>query len=816
MKKQHYLSLGFLIFFPLLLIVISKPDNMLFASQIDYLSQHITVPDYLRQLFYESGTLFNDYAPHLQGGTNIYSFSYYGLFRPDVLLSYLLPMVSMKTILITYSIFLISLGSCSLFVWLSKKGMSWNISLFAAILYTCSSIFFHSHRQIMFVNFMPFLIIAFISIDHYFKTKKLYPFTISMILIILHSYFFAIAAIVICMIYFLLQVPKHTQIRKALFPLLCSITIAILCCFLLLLPTAYVILANSKEVASTNLTQLVLPNLSLEGLLYNPYGCGLTMLCWAGLAIGISHKKTKILSWILIACFSLPMLTYILNGTLYVRYKILIVCLPLVLYVLCEVIQARAKQQLHIAWYSIVLLFIPVFFLENKLLVLIDIAFTIAILYWITKPKRTHVIFVYTLLVLVLFSQVNTEDTYLKQSLYDNVLNQDKQHLIEANIHDERFMDFSDNFYSANFVPSMHTMKLSSYTSTNNTDYNRYLYDVMNAPISIANRTANLDNSHIFIQSMLGVKNIITTNKVPVGYTCKEKQGKYQYCRNDDVLEKAYATSQTISEKTFDQLLFPYTLDTLHNNAVVKQGENTYESKIKKEEVNPTITKKDNKVTIEKNKDSYRIKAKKNASITLDLNLENPKQITIVSFDVKTNKNKDTKETMIAINNIKNKLSKGNAPYPNGNQQFVYVISDQQAISTLSVKLYKGDYTIQNIQLYTLDYEVLKNYTKQVDPLKLQATQNDEVLKGNIQVKEDGYFVTSIPYEKGFEAFVDGKKIEIEKVNKAFVGFPIKAGQHSITITFHAPFKKVAMLFSIIGFLLLLLQIYYERKQTHE
>ena len=62
--------------------------NGVFGSKVDWISQHSVLPDYFRQLFYETGNLFPNFAPDIGGGQNIYNFSYYGLFSPLILLSY--------------------------------------------------------------------------------------------------------------------------------------------------------------------------------------------------------------------------------------------------------------------------------------------------------------------------------------------------------------------------------------------------------------------------------------------------------------------------------------------------------------------------------------------------------------------------------------------------------------------------------------------------------------------------------------------------------------------------------------------------------
>lgn len=68
----------------------------MFASKVDWISQHSVFPEYFRQQFYDTGTLFPEFAPGIGGGQNLYHFSYYGLYSPIVLASYLLPFVKMS------------------------------------------------------------------------------------------------------------------------------------------------------------------------------------------------------------------------------------------------------------------------------------------------------------------------------------------------------------------------------------------------------------------------------------------------------------------------------------------------------------------------------------------------------------------------------------------------------------------------------------------------------------------------------------------------------------------------------------------------
>ena len=89
-----------------------------------------------------------------------------------------------------------------------------------------------------------------------------------------------------------------------------------------------------------------------------------------------------------------------------------------------------------------------------------------------------------------------------------------------------------------------------------------------------------------------------------------------------------------------------------------------------------------------------------------------------------------------------------------------------------------------------------------------------DILVGTIDVKEDNsYFVISIPYDKGFTILVDNHKVEYEKVNDAFIGFKISKGNHNIEISYYAPFKKIGIIFSIIGMIIFLILLTLEKNK---
>lgn len=101
-----------------------------------------------------------------------------------------------------------------------------------------------------------------------------------------------------------------------------------------------------------------------------------------------------------------------------------------------------------------------------------------------------------------------------------------------------------------------------------------------------------------------------------------------------------------------------------------------------------------------------------------------------------------------------------------------------------------------------------------ITPLSFQETKGSTVLQGSAEVQKDGYFVTSLPIQNGYQAFVDGKEVEIETVNTAFVGFPITKGSHQIQITFTPPGRNLGIAISLLALAVLAVGMIWEIRRT--
>ena len=752
MKKRDKFYITILLLLPILFVLCVSTYSM-YGSKLDWLSQHVSLADYFRQ----TKQLLPDSFANLQGQTNAFSFSYYGLLRPDVLISYLFPNVPTSFFIISYATLLWSFTGGLCYYWLRNKGYKDTICFFSSICCICANCFFQSHQQIMFVEIIPFLFLSLILIDE----NKRQWISLCICMALFHNYFYTPGMILILLLY---DYDQHKTIKDMIVPIVLGVGFGAV----LWLPTGYLIINNHKSVVQTNLFNLFVPNLTLKGLVYDSYGCGLTVISWMALFQGIQFEKTKKLSILLILMFIFPIFSYILNGTLYARTKILVLCLPLVLMILAHWLQERKLNKG-------LLVLAGLFFCTKTMFLGLLVALVFIGYYFMDKKEC---LMMYALVPMIVFTGFNYNQC-LDLKLYNSMYSKDKQTLIQRNDLKQRTADLDQVGYSVNRIYDQKEMKASSYTSTSNSLYNTFVYDIIKSPIPQSNRTIITDSENYLYLSMMSVQNVLSKDSNLYGYKEVDIKGNYKLLKNKNVFPMVYVTNDTLSESKFDKLFYPYNLDTVYNRTIVNgETSNDYASKMK----------------LVKNLDqSIVIHNKKKTKKTIPIDFDATQKMVCIDFDVK---NYTNKKVSISINGMKNTLSKKYSVYPNGNKHFTYILS-KKTLKQFDVTLSKGKYKISNIRVYTCDMGVFDRKVTKIKSLK-----TDSIFKGKVTTSKEGYLVTSYPYEKGYEIYINGKKQNVEIVNKAFVGCKIKKGSHIITIQFHAPFKNIGLCISMLSIMI--------------
>lgn len=835
MKKKTKIYL-ILIVFTLIIIFLGMKNGYLFGSNTDWFNQHTVFPEYFRNLFYETGNLIPNFAFNLGSGQNIFNFSYYGLLNPIVLISYFLPFIDMTIYLEIVNVIMIIVSVLLCFIWLKRNDLDDKSSVLGSILFLLATpLIYHAHRHFMFVSYMPFLLLGLIGIDLYFEKKYQSLLIISVFLMIMTSYYYSIGGLLVLAFYYIYNYLKNEKfswlnfIKKGLcflYPYLLGILLA----SFFLLPTIYVVLSGrGKSSTSVNFLSLIIPKFNFKTFLYDSYGLGLSIISMFALIFSIfSYKKERrFLSVICIIISVIPIFIYLLNGTLYIRSKVLIPFLPLFILLTTSFFKEITKiKTFHISLYIflfLLILFISAFIDSSNwifnLTLFFDSVITFFCLFMYQKRKKDIFLYMIIFGVSIINITINQSENYVSikkyQDVNDPLYKNTTEKLNELNNNLFRMKQLDFNVPILNKVYGMNYYQTSLYSSIQNMYYHEFFRNFLGNSISNRNNLMNSSNSNLLFDTYMGILYVFGEEK-SLGYEKIEGLEKEVY-ENKHAFPIMYTRSQSLSKEEFDKITYPYQTDLLLRNVIVdKKTLNTDASKIKKVDLSYKILDKDDFI-IEKNKDGYRLEVLNKAKLEIEIQEDLTNQILFLDFYIDNEVSCKDGDRMITINGKVNKLTCKEWLYQNENYHFKYAIIEKGKNNILSIEIDKGIYEIKDINTYLLDYEEIEKLNDDINPFIFdkEKTKGDYI-SGSIVVEEDGYFVTSIPYDDGFTITVNGEKQDYELTNKAFVGFPIKKGSYDISITYHAPWLKEGKMLSLIGlglFFVVILQDYKRKKR---
>lgn len=818
-------------FFIFVLIVVRF--KYYYGSTLDWESQHYAIPEFFRMLFYDTFDFLPDFAFNLGNGQNIYNFSYYGLLSPIILLSYLFPFIEMIDYIVLSSVIGVIVSSILFYYWLRRhndgKYLPCFLASFVLLFATCLS--FHSHRHVMFINYMPFMIMGLYGVDKKLSTGRGWLLSLSVFLMIMTSYYYSVGGIVALVIYgiykWIEKNPKPT-IKKFFFEgfkFLLPIFIGIACAAIIILPTLHVLLVGRGKTFNTiTVKDLLLPGINIDYMLYNTYGIGLTVILIYAIANLLFKKRQNFfLGMVLALMMIFPLFNYILNATMYIDAKAFIPFLPLAVYAIYIFINDILQKKSDILKIFFIVVFVTIGVILKKELVpffLLDVVFLSIFLFLYYKFDKTLLLIIPIILLPLSTSfATSLSDEYVKWEKSHEVRN-DLKELLSAITEDDKGMYRISNAKTIlrdvnNLYGNIDYNTSTLYSSTYNMNYNKFYYDVINNPIQNRNRVITSPTTNLLFLLFSGNKYLIDNQANYFGYELyKEINGSKIY-KNDDVFPVAYARHDVLNKDDFEKLSYPDSSFALMNYIIAEEkSTSSFKTKLSTADVSfeRLVDLKNVKITKEGN--AYKIVADEGANAYYELPEEYQNKIVFLRFKMLDNASCSEDDTSITIDGAKNKLTCRSWKYHNQNFEFDYILSNKDRDKYI-IEFTPGTYRISDVEAFVLDYDAIATAKDSLDEFHfdMDKTKGDYIV-GNIDVTEDGYFVTSVPYDDGFDIKVDGQSIESENVNMGFLGCKITAGHHEIKIEYRAPLKKEAKILSCVGIVCFAISALLERKRT--
>ena len=798
MGKKKHINIHYLLifFYGIAVVIFMCGRGNLYGSTTDWLGQHIVFPDLFRQAFYESKQLIPNFLFQIGGGQNAFMFTYYGFLSPLILVSYLLPFLDMTTYVIGASIVLYLISGILVYVFLKNHFSRGNAFAGALIFLSLSPVNYHFHHHIMFVWYLPFLILSLIGLDYYFDRRKRGLFISSAVCLILTNYYFSVGSLVCLFAYAIYRVLQEerlqfSQFMKKFWNIVGLFILPVMLCAFALLPTAYALFTNSRSFAvAEGAENLLFPNFSDS--FFGNFGMGITGLMFVAIVGNLTSKQVKkselFLNGLLMVIILCPIVSYVLNGMLYVRGKVLIPFAILSIYSFCIFIMKMSEQKIRYLYTVIgvsIFCILYAFISEVNQWICISVFIgMLAVLILRKKPVTLYGCVIATLLITSLVINKEAEN-YVSTEYYEGLCQEEIEQLMQhaeddwyrTNVsHLEKHLGnkvFGNKFYGS-----------SVYSSTSNRMYQEFYETYMGNNERYRNCFITSGAQNELFYTFMGTRYIIA-EKDPGFFYEEVAEGKQlNLYKNQSAYPLAYKSSQVLSEAYFDKQEFPYTAELLMTHTIAKEGDNKgLESLLEKSNVG------ENYQFIQEEDDQYEIK--------LDETYRD--KILYLSFDIENKEEyRNKKDISISINGIKNKLTVDTWQYYNGNTTFEYVIPLENT-TTLTVEITRGRYNLKNLHLYTSPV-IVETYSE-ADNLKVNTFT--DTVSCEVNAQKGDYLVTSIPYDEGFAATINGKPAEVELVNKAFVGVRLDAGRNQVEIKYTAPFYLLGVIVSISGLVLL-------------
>ena len=678
-------------------------------------------------------------------------------------------------------------------------------------------------------------------------------------------------------------------------------------CAVLLLPTGLDILSGSKD-GGVFAAQLKLLDLTLEGMLYTPYGMGLTLISLYCLLTALAQRKTRFLAICMLAIVTIPAVSLLLNGLLYARGKILIpFLLPMLLLcaqVLCGFLQGSEKPPLWAGALCLVPWAVACAesgsILTNRLLlidwllllgwILLDWLLMMGWVLWMRRADmkrvftagpakkisaRTRCIALLLLVPCVVSWTLQMKAGYVEQaqinfSTVRQALKGAQQRIEQAEadkLQSARWEILSEGYKMSNYAPLPQMQRTSMYSSMTQQGYAAFFYDMAGNAIPARNRVALVPGKNPLFNALMGVRYVTvktaaagqetgttaaaqaqtnaaasqatagssTSNlpraqieagaaALPPGYEVIYCENGYVTGRNPDALPIAFGTDRLLSQKDFTDRLREIPArekrkltEALSLTAVKTEVSLCLRSDLSGDE-RAAEARGLRPVTNQSSVDARKMRPVTNQPLAEtggaragttrvskganDNGLQG--KVLILEFDV-TQAN--GREIIIDINGTRNKLSGSNAPYPNGNTHFTYILDAHEA-QTLHIEKNTNEYVLQNLQCRLLDFKAVLQSRDVWEPdTDVSHAGRGEVFRGRIDMRRAGFFETSYPFRAGYSVTVDGKSVRPRRSAAGFLVVPLAAGNHEVQIDFLPPGYRTGLGISLLALLLLVLQL---------
>lgn len=144
--------------------------------------------------------------------------------------------------------------------------------------------------------------------------------------------------------------------------------------------------------------------------------------------------------------------------------------------------------------------------------------------------------------------------------------------------------------------------------------------------------------------------------------------------------------------------------------------------------------------------------------------------------------------------------------YPNQSTNGLYQLGAfENETVTVEVELLKN-ITAKSFGVYGLDVAKLQSTVSSVPGVEMRVSRN--CVTASCEAEQGDSLYVSLPYDKGYRAYVNGHEAAISRMNDDFMAIPLQSGENQITLAFVPDGFAAGMGLCAVGILLLVLVLW--------
>ena len=823
----------------------------------DGLRQHLVAltwyGNFLRTLL--TGTVIQ-WDFNIGEGSDVFqTLSYYVIGDPFTLLSVFFPA---KLMYVCYTLISVLKMYCAglAFMFLCRhfKVKSGTGTLVAALSYTFSAwVIIHGTRHVYFINPMIYMPLIIVGIDRLLTEHKPVFFTVSVaVAAISNLYFFYMIGLLTVIYVLALLICRHGKDLKAI---VCDIgclalfaAIGTMMAMVLVLPVLYFFYADTRTGLSV-IKPLFPPELYLKlpVMFFVPEGAGYAS--WMGLSVVVflgmtslfcekGEKLLKVLMAVSVLFFLFPIFGQILNGFSYPSHRW---CWAFIL--LCCYITAKkwddivAMGRRPLFWVFCLVTGYFIFFHViypkeyHRTITFVCCAFLCIIWFCYSYTERRSVRQAVLILVAILSIVVNANYRFVKCGWLKTCYPPEKLTVLLDNeataiksLGDTDFYRYSgDNLtFNANMLAglsspqyywSMTNRNISEYRRSlgrdNNLGYHRY-YDY---------------DGRTMMESLSCVRYFYTKNKSRVPYGFEPIKIPYTY-KSGNALPLGYSYSSYILRSDFEKypelekqqiLMQSMVLDnpiSAEQNRLFRFNDRKIPYEVK---TSANIEVGEGKIVVNEENASLKLIFQGLADVETYLCFKN------LNFTGRSNYRFYSYSYYRAPIYIEQNGKKREIEFCLPREEYYVDIHDfvfnlgysrePKKEVTLTFEK-KGTYSFDEMSVICQPFDA---FPAQVENLKKDSWTDVHFginqVSGTVDFSADKLLLISIPYSKGWSAYIDGKKTEVLRGNIMNLALPVERGRHQIELVYKTPLLKTGFFISLTTIILFTMFILMKRRK---